>query len=39
MDKMIGFGVYQSCMNRGSVGCVSVFGLQWCGEWVEDLEW
>ena len=25
MDKRIGFGLYQSCRNRGSVGCVSVF--------------
>ena len=27
MDEMIGFGLYQSCRNRGSVG--RVFGL-WC---------
>ena len=26
MDKMIGFGIYQSCGNRGSVGGVYVFG-------------
>ena len=25
---MIGFGFYQSCWNRGSVG--RVFGLRWC---------
>ena len=30
MDERIGFGVYQSCENRGGVGRVSVFGLQWC---------
>ena len=24
MDERIGFGLYQSCGNRGSVGCVSV---------------
>ena len=30
MNKMIGFGIYQSCGNRGSIGCVSVFGLRWC---------
>ena len=29
MDEMIGFGLYHSCGNRGSVGCVSVFWLQW----------
>ena len=39
MDKRIGFGLYQSCGNRGSVGCVSVFGLRWCrwggvGAWI-----
>ena len=26
-----GFGLYQSCENRGNVGSVSVFGLQWYG--------
>ena len=26
----IGFGLYQSCGNRRSVICVSVFRLQWC---------
>ena len=31
VDKTIGFGLYQSCGNRGSVGYVSVFGLRWCG--------
>ena len=25
------FGLYQSCVSRGSVGRVSVFGLWWCG--------
>ena len=30
MDEMIGFGLYQSCENRGSVGRVSVFWLRWC---------
>ena len=28
MDEMIGFEHYQSCGDRGSVGCVS--GLRWC---------
>ena len=31
MDERIGFGLYQSCVNRGSVGRVSVFWLRWCG--------
>ena len=31
MDEKIGFGLYQSCGNRGSVGRVSVFWLQWLG--------
>ena len=26
-----GFGLYQSCGDRGSVGHVSVFWLRWCG--------
>ena len=30
VDEGIGFGVYQSCGNRGSVGRVSVFWLRWC---------
>ena len=38
VDERIGFGLYQSCGNRESVGRVSVFGLRWCGgcgwEWV-----
>ena len=29
VDERIGFGLYQSCWNRGSVGRVSV--LRWCG--------
>ena len=29
--EKIGFGLYQSCGNSGSVGCASVFGLRWCG--------
>ena len=34
--ERIGFGFYQSCGNRGSVGHVSVFGL--CrGKWVGEL--
>ena len=33
MDKSIGFGLYQSCGNRGRVGHVS--GLRWC-RWVVD---
>ena len=48
MDERIGFGLYQSCGNRGSVGRVSVFfgcggvgGVD--GEWVwglgQGLEW
>ena len=32
MDKRIGFGLYQSCGNRGNVGRVSVFWLRW-GRW------
>ena len=31
MDESIGFGLYQSCRNRGSVGRVSLFGLRRCG--------
>ena len=31
VDVRIGFDIYQSCGNRGSVGHVSVFGLQSCG--------
>ena len=31
MYEGIGFGLYQSCGNRVSVGRVSVFWLQWCG--------
>ena len=31
MDERIGFGLYQSCVNKGSVGRVSVFWLRWCG--------
>ena len=30
MDEIIGFGIYQSCRNKGSVGHVSVFCLRWC---------
>ena len=30
MDERTGFGLYQSCGNRVSVGRVSVFGLRWC---------
>ena len=29
VDERIGFGLYQSCTNRGSVERVSVFGLRW----------
>ena len=28
--ETIGFGLYQSCRNRESVGRVSVLGLRWC---------
>ena len=31
MDERIGYGLYQSCENRGCVGRVSVFGLRWVG--------
>ena len=31
MDERIGFGLYHSSGNKGSVGRVSVFGLMWCG--------
>ena len=35
MDERIGFGIYQSCGNRGSVGRVSVYGLRGVGgDWV-----
>ena len=36
MDERIGFGLYQSSGDRGSVGHVSVFWLRWCGwcRWV-----
>ena len=27
MDKRIGFGVYQSCGNMGSVGCVCAWAV------------
>ena len=29
VDERFGFGLYQYCENRGSVGRVSVFGLRW----------
>ena len=40
MDERIGFELYQSCGDRVSVGCVSVFWLRWCvgGEWVGGLD-
>ena len=28
--EWIGFGLYQSCGNKGTVGCVSLFGLRLC---------
>ena len=31
MDEIIGFGLYQSWGEGGSVGHVSLFWLQWCG--------
>ena len=31
MDERIGFRLYQSCWNKGSVGRVSVLWLTWCG--------
>ena len=37
MDEKIGFGLYQSCGNRGNVGRVSVFWLWWC-RWVGGLD-
>ena len=30
MDNRIGFGIYQSCGNKGNLGRASVFGLRWC---------
>ena len=36
MDERIGFGLYQSSGDRGSVGHVSVFWLRWCG-WCRGL--
>ena len=40
VDERIGFGLYQSCGDRGSVGHVSVFWLRWCGwcRWVVGLD-
>ena len=42
MDERIGFGLYQSCGDRGSVGHVSVFGCGGVGgvggEWVGGLD-
>ena len=42
MDERIGFGVCQSCGNRGSVGRVSVFGFGGVGgvggEWLGGLD-
>ena len=38
MDDIIGFGLYQSFGDWGSVGHVSVFWLRWCGEWVGGLD-
>ena len=32
MDERIGFWLYQSCGNRGSVGCGGVGG-EWVGAW------
>ena len=37
MDERIGFGLYQSSGDRGSVGHVSEFWLRWCG-WVGVLD-
>ena len=37
-DERIGFGLYQSCGNRGSVGGVSVFWLWWVGSLDQILE-
>ena len=31
MNVTNGLGLLQSCVNRGSVGRVPVFGLRWCG--------
>ena len=42
MDKRIGFGLYQSCGDSGSVGHESVLWLRWCGwcrwGWVRGLD-
>ena len=39
MDERIGFGLYQSYGDRGSVGHVSVFWCGWLGgEWVGGLD-
>ena len=40
VDERMGFGLYQSYGNRGSVGHVSVFWLRWCGwcRWVGGLD-
>ena len=38
VGERIGFGLYQSWINRGKVGYVSVFWERWCwGEWVGGL--
>ena len=37
MDERIGFGLYQSCGNRMSVGRVSL--LQWCGWYMWGVGW
>ena len=38
MDEIIGFGLYQSCGDNGSVAHVSVFWLRWCG-WCGWCRW
>ena len=37
MDERIGFGLYQSCGSKRSVGRVSVIGL-WCCGWGVGLD-
>ena len=47
MDERIGFGLYQSSVDRVSVGHVSVFWLRWCrwgvgrglGQWSGAVGW
>ena len=39
MDERLGFGLYQSCGDKGNVGHVSTFLLRWCGVGSVGGEW